>query len=225
MQQSDKDCLFCSKFGNEPKDSRHPYFDFVIWENENFVVVPAKGSFVTGYLIIITKKHLLSMANLPDNLLLELSQIKSHIRKILSRLFTRPVFFEHGDVCATEKAGGCIKHAHMHCLPLELDVFPRLMKSYKHSKIKSFEEIRKNGLENKSYIYFENQFQDKYILSQGKVAMPSQYLRRVIAEELDMPDEWDWNVAPFESNVRETLKIVNGTIIEDVDSPTLLVNS
>ena len=200
-------CVFCQKFDEKLSYMVHPIFDKIIWKNESFVLIPAKGSLVEGYLLIIPIKHYYSLADLPPNILSNLSKIKSIIRRILTEYFTRPIFFEHGALSQTNLAGSSIRHAHLHCVPFQVDLTHRLQLSHRLRRIDKFEDIANQLMINQSYIYFENQDQGKFIFDD--VSVPSQYLRRVIAEELGISDQWDYAIFPFEQKVISTLKVLD----------------
>lgn len=212
MDHNSIECTFCQKFDQELFHTLHPIFDKIIWDNKDFVIVPARGSLVEGYLLIFPKKHYHSLANLPHNLLSSLSKIKSAIRRMLATHFTDPIFFEHGAVCRTKRAGSSIEHAHLHCVPFEKDLVPRLQLLHRFTSIDKFEDIAKQSAKHQSYIYFENQNQEKFILDD--VSVPSQHLRRVIAEELGIPDRWDWTVFSFKQNVVSTLKVLDSARLD-----------
>jgi ATP adenylyltransferase len=197
-------CRFCEKFGHKSSSETHPVFDRILWENDRFLIVPAWGCLVEGYLLAITKKHYYSIANLPPAMLLELSEIKEAMRRTVTRWFTAPIFFEHGPVCKTNRAGSCIDHAHLHCVPVDFDLVPQLRSSHQVTKIEKLEDIAKQTLVDRSYIYFENQEQEKYILEGDSV--PSQYFRRIIARQLGIPDQWNWALFPFKKKAQATLK-------------------
>lgn len=202
MRDQRTDCAFCLKFGAAPAAPLHAVFDRPVLEGVDFVAVPAVGSLVEGYLLIIPRRHYLNIAEMPAEVLSEFARMKSTVRELLAAHFAPPLFFEHGMVCPTNAAGACVEHAHLHCLPLGADLTPRLAASHRLERIAGLHEVAGQGLLNQSYIYFENQREEKFIIRDP--AVPSQYLRRMIAEELGSPDSWDWAVFTFEENARKT---------------------
>jgi hypothetical protein len=130
--------------------------------------------------------------------------MKSEVRRLLTRHFDPPVFFEHGMVCSTNRVGACVDHAHLHGVPLRSDITRRLKASHELVQIEGLHDLRGQRRLNQSYLYFENQRQENFIIRDASV--PSQYLRRVIADELGLSDLWDWAAFPFEMNARATLR-------------------
>ncbi|GAI58450.1 unnamed protein product, partial [marine sediment metagenome] len=70
----------------------------IIAETENFVVLPSIGQIVEGYLLIVTKAHRGSMGCLSDVEIIELEGLMERTRFLLTRMYGRPLFFEHGVV-------------------------------------------------------------------------------------------------------------------------------
>lgn len=213
MSKESVNCHFCDIFGSSKNQISDPIFDKIIWSNNDFVIVPAKGALVEGYLLIITKEHHLCMAELSCQLLSDLSKIKSFIREILSKEFMPPIFFEHGPACQTDKGdkgGACIDHAHMHCVPFKTDIlpispsYPQLVKFENVVKLETYEDIKYQIMRNKSYLYYENQKMDKFLIFASSV--PSQFFRRLMAMEIGATYEWDWSVFTFRDNVISTLR-------------------
>ncbi len=198
-------CNFCTKFGDEQgKVKRHPVFDRIILETQDFVVVPAIGTIVEGYVLIVTKSHVTGMAYLSKEILLRLEDLKSQLRQLLSRSFTAPMFFEHGLVGGDRRVGSCIEHAHLHCVPLTASLLPRLELLHNLRSISSFDDLLELSTKNESYLYLESQDLTRHVLT--GVPIPSQYLRRLVAEEAGVPNQWDWAVWTFEKNARATLR-------------------
>lgn len=63
-----KTCCLCSiSVADAPRQS----WDNPVFESRNFVVVPSLGSLVEGWMLLLPKKHLLSMGALPEELVAE----------------------------------------------------------------------------------------------------------------------------------------------------------
>ena len=208
------DCSFCMKFGSNASGQLHHIFDKIICENENFVVVPARGSLVEGYLLIITRTHFRSMAHLSNALLLELEQLILKVTEIVTKHFGSPVIFEHGLVCEDVGVGSCIDHAHLHLVPVVGDILSQLKLVYKLRSIKTLREIAAQVRANESYLYFETQKRDRFVITRSTI--PSQYMRRLIATEIGLPDQWDWAVFDFEYNARATLEKLSDKCLTDM---------
>ena len=199
-------CDFCIKFSNEINlNQRHSVFDNVLWENNDFIIVPTRGCIVEGYLLIIPKHHYYGMASLPQDKIADLTKIKNQVRQYLTNHFTAPIFFEHGPICrTTNRAGSCLDHAHLHCVPVQHDFLKLLRNSHQLKALDNFEELAMESTMNRSYMYYENQGGLKFVFSD--INVPSQYMRRLIAKTIGIPNKWDWAVFPFEKHAQSTIK-------------------
>jgi diadenosine tetraphosphate (Ap4A) HIT family hydrolase len=205
-------CLFCDKFDIGASDKIHPIFDKIIWNNEDFVIVPAKGSLVEGYLLIIPRKHYHSMAHLPSKQMSDLARIKSAVRGRLETCFGNPIFFEHGPVCKTNPVGSCIDHAHLHCVPFKEDLVPIMQELYDLKRISKYCDIAEALTVDQSYMYYESQAEEQFVFFSTTV--PSQYFRKIIAVKLGIPYEWDWSSFEFEEKAASTLEKIQSFEID-----------
>jgi diadenosine tetraphosphate (Ap4A) HIT family hydrolase len=106
-------CIFCD-------------IDFadIISSYPNFYVKVGKAISTAGHVLIIPKKHFSCLAELPDELLLELDNIKHKVTRVVTEHFSRPFFIEYGIW------GQTVKHAHMHCIPIgNFDVLDENLKN------------------------------------------------------------------------------------------------
>jgi len=181
--------------------SKRKWYDFhIIVENKNFVVVPALGSIVPGYLLIVPKQHVLSMAKLSIDLLNELIDFSIRIEKLQSNYWGLPIIFEHGMCSKTESAGACINHAHWHMVPGNWDL---LSANLKYMQVPSFLNFAKNNKGNKPYLLFINKDKQSFIIEEEGI--PHQYFRRQLARLIGEAEKWDYVVYPFFENMKETL--------------------
>jgi len=163
----------------------------ILFESSNFVVFPSLGQIVEGYLIIATKNHYIGLGEIPTELVGELGKIKNKVKEVLSRFYVAPIFFEHGTVSENKKGGCCIEHAHLHAIPVSVDIFEDLTKNFKPIKISNFFSL-KNQFEKKvPYFYYENQKGERYLFELFNI-VPSQYLRQLVAVKINSKDKWDW---------------------------------
>ena len=94
-------------------------WDQVLLESENFSVVPSKGGFVEGWVMVVPKHHVLSMAQVAargtDD---ELRGLIARVSQKMTENFGPPTIFEHGAVSQKSTFGCGIDHAHLHFVPL-----------------------------------------------------------------------------------------------------------
>lgn len=178
----------CCPFGEELKNKKN-----VLLESENFFIVPALGQMgIEGYLLLCSKKHYIGVSSIPKNLEGELEEMIGRVKKSLKKIYnTEVVVFEHGPKTSCSKGGGCLDHAHLHIIPLKIDIIRYLSKIFKLKLIRSFTALKRVVKKtNTSYIYIESSAGKRYVIS-VEVPLPSQYLRRVIASLVGISC-WDW---------------------------------
>lgn len=194
-------CTLCNEIVRE--NSETPFQEIVgkqcleriLRVSENFVVLPAIGQIIEGYLLIVTKKHYISMGELPENHLVELNALMQEISAVLKKIYqSRAIFFEHGSVTCIGEGGSCIDHAHIHAVPIEVDLIPKIPPFYEVKKIESLGCLKEQVKKRIPYCFYQSVNNEKYVFD-GTV-VPSQFFRRLIAHEVESPDIWNWREFP-----------------------------
>lgn len=197
-------CLFCS-IAKQPSNHTKPE-DEILEETRCFYVKPALGHFVDGYTLIISKRHRRSLSYCSTSELSELEHLKQRVSNHLSSMYQQSlVIFEHGEVCPGLRAGCCIDHAHLHLIPCDVDPGHILEQQFRFELVDEFVSLRKCRQEYKSYIYYEKALSPRRVF-RVETGVPSQYLRRLICENLGHPEEWDWAVFPFRERIEKFKK-------------------
>ncbi|HLD58433.1 MAG TPA: hypothetical protein VI977_02215 [archaeon] len=190
------DCAYCAFVeGGADNFKGRNIGNRILFESKNFVVFPTIGQIVEGYLLIAPKKHFISIAAIPKSMFSELEKLQKKVRAVLEENYSTPLFFEHGPVSETKKGSCCITHAHLHAVPIELDIVRELEKKFKPKKILSLAELKKNFWKKKPYFFVETNSKERFAFSVPEIA-PSQYIRRIIAIRTGNPEKWDWHTAP-----------------------------
>jgi diadenosine tetraphosphate (Ap4A) HIT family hydrolase len=184
-------------------------------ESENFTVIPTIGQIVEGYLLIVSKDHYLSFGAVPEEQYEELERVKDQVRAVLAENYCTPLFFEHGAVSDARKGGCCIDHAHLHAVPVKADILPYLIEHFRAVPIESVRDLKRQHEKGQHYLFLEQQSGKKYIFDIPEV-IPSQFLRKVIAHEIDEPDKWDWKEYWGLDEMVRTLRKLRGKFKQDV---------
>ncbi len=195
-------CEFCTEFSRDgsiastlftvlfPKREHR-----VLFESPNFVIVPSLGQIVEGYLLIITKEHYPSMGHLPPQLYAELLWTIERTCDILRTQYgCSCVQFEHGPVNSRQRGPCCIDHAHLHLVPMDLDLVSTELQLARTSTAddypKNASEYIQAGL---PYLYVKAQNGGTHsAILMDASDLPSQYMRRILANAAGKPHEWDW---------------------------------
>ena len=87
-------CVFCEEFQCQSFILKNEDFgNRVLYETENFKVLPGLGHIMEGYLLIVSKDHYISVGELPGKLFKELVLNFFLISLISSTLTFLPSFF------------------------------------------------------------------------------------------------------------------------------------
>ncbi len=188
-----KDCKFCN-IENKKENT-------IIFESNNFYVVPSLGSFVPNYLLIISKRHIYSMSELNESEFKEYKNILKDFSKIYEEKFNRkPIVFEHGSAAKNGYSASSIVHAHCHIIDYNFKDEQKLISDLKLKEIK-LEEL-KNIKEN--YIFYISN-NGKYYISLDFPVI-SQLMRIKIAEEIGIKDKYNWKNDIFMENINITIE-------------------
>lgn len=175
-------CRFCL----QPDKER------ILYETDNFYVLVSLGPIVEGYLLIVTKAHIGACLNIPKELLPEFILLKEKVSKILINVYGSCIFYEHGKIGSSLTLNNSSKHcyhAHLHCIPVNVDLNSIIEKELSFQAFTSFDDAYLNMNNVKKYLYVENHRINIY---QSDKSLRKQYLRFKLAEALGKSEEWDW---------------------------------
>jgi diadenosine tetraphosphate (Ap4A) HIT family hydrolase len=191
-------CEFCKELNDNSNDATFSKIysglidSRIIFETDNFRVIPTLGQLFENSLLIISKAHVETMAELSEKYLTELEDLYSRIRNKLS-VFGNIVGFEHG--AYSENRGGCgIYHAHLHIVPLPhaINLFDFFKSEY--SKYHNLSRALINAKDLQEYLLIINEdlstgladiscHMDKY---------ESQFFRRELHRHFNLSGSWNW---------------------------------
>lgn len=195
------DCPFCSL--DTDRNFRSLVQNTVLLETKSFVVLPALGSFVDGYLIIATKNHLLNFTRLEDDQFREFRILHQNVTKVLRSHYGPIITFEHGNNQNLDRGGSCIDHAHVHLLPFGGDPWSIVGSPYAVKEIAPANQSREYD-----YLYLEADTGEARVY--GGSEFPRQYMRQRLCSILadGLQDKWDWSAYPFIEKVERTIRAV-----------------
>ncbi|MGA2086413.1 MAG: hypothetical protein ABSG60_12945 [Terracidiphilus sp.] len=199
-------CAFCSNsaFDDSPEDWNQP-----LLESRNFAVLPSLGALVEGWLLIVPKKHFISVGALPGALWSEFSALKSDVVHLSEELYGPVCVFEHGPSAEKHQVGCGVDHAHLHVVPTALDLtssvapFLPIGARWTDANLRNCRDAYERG---KDYLYLEDQARRGQMVVHQRLG--SQLFRRAIALEIGFDQEFNWREHPQFSNVRSTINTV-----------------
>lgn len=177
----------------------------VIYENENVFVTPDTAPVVKGHYLIVTHEHINSYGNADERIYASLEEAKKFL--ICNLYHTDNVlFWEHGAVIS-HSVGGCIDHAHMHAIPMPLDL---KIDNYLDSldfmnsprQVLDYASLRKVALSGQPYISYECGNGEKYFRCVNW--MPSQFFRLMISRYY--LQEYNWKLRYKDEKSQELFK-------------------
>lgn len=195
-------CLFCEII----KRKTNILYDHILYETENFCVITGLGAFIEGYLLILTKEHVLSIAELDSDKIKELESLKSLIKEAFRKIYNKQlIVFENG--CSGTIGGrfkNSIGHAHIHLMPINIneEIIHKIFKNIKYKTLQKIEDIL--FFKKEPYIYFETNDGSCY-LSTDLNDIERQHIRRIIAASIKI-DKYNWREYKYFDNCHKTIE-------------------
>jgi diadenosine tetraphosphate (Ap4A) HIT family hydrolase len=183
-------------------------FDQIVSEGPGVVVTPTLGMIVPGYLLMITVTHAINYGSLEAAVL---GEIEAYLRALLERLaplFGEYLIFEHGPAGDGQRHGhgGCIDHAHFHLIPVAERAGGRVLAALPFREIDGLSDLR--GATNQGYalLGLKNHF---FLATQTE--LPSQWIRRIVAESIATERHWDWGADFGYAELRNTIAAIQSS--------------
>jgi diadenosine tetraphosphate (Ap4A) HIT family hydrolase len=203
------ECVLCPEFVGRPdtdfhRRTSHRIPTRILVTRNGFTIVPDIAPMVTGHVLIATTAHQMAMSMLDQAMLEELDNTMTLTASILAESFHAPtIFFEHGPIDEFDRAGCCVDHAHMHALPVTVDVTPSLRKLYDEIPLHRLDELQRFAQQHQPYLFFQRTNGEK--LAYAPVYAVSQVIRRLICMELRLPGHSTWENAIDVTRIEQTL--------------------
>ena len=197
-------CVFCDEFEDGS--------DRVIWEDDEWVVLPGKGAFVPGYCLLLSVACVKSFSYLPSAQLRRADGVVERVRQVIADHYGRPVVVaEHGVDASCPYLGSacCTDHNHLHFFPLPKGVNPEeVEKMYVEmgGAARSHESLAELTGHAGAYLLL-SPTPGRYLIWQWDERFGKQYARRVVAG-LGGESRWDWRRHPFPENMQETVDVL-----------------
>lgn len=161
----------------------------IIYQSEKFMLIPSIGPLNDSHVMLVPKKHVNNFALLDQLEMQEANKILNDLANYYSKTYQKDlVFFESGAGLNIDHSGGCITHAHIHCVEFSAQF---------HTKI--FNEIELKNITNDCYINADTTYgyvwyrdinRTSYICNNP--LLPSQFLRYIYAESTKSTLRWNW---------------------------------
>jgi len=208
-------CPFCAEFEEDGLSTFASLMgqrlnSRVIYEDEQFVVMPPLGEFIEGGLLLLSRAHILSFAHLPAEHFARLERLVGVICQALSQRWgVSPLIFEHGPAPERSKGVCCVDHAHFNIFPAQVLVHPHLS-GRMHSPVVSLSELQRLRGAEFGYLFVQENNGERRVYDGCNV--PTQLVRRIITTELGMPERWHWRDYLGQDELMATFEALKGQI-------------
>lgn len=181
--------------------------DVAWFQDDHYAAFISQGAMVKGWTVIFPKKHELNMLEHYKDA--RFWTFLDAVNRKLSNLFGECVFFEHGSLCDTSVVGCGTYHAHVHVVPLNINL---QQASEAFDKTFDWQEVDISEFDNitNEYLLLSNIVPKM----EGKVSVTfplaptSQFFRRVIAKELGISTLYNYKIDKFLENGEESLRLI-----------------
>ena len=178
--------------------------DMDLYAEESIAVVPTKGSLVHGWVLIIPRRPVLSIAHLSDGEREDVVEILASVTHQISALARYVFYFEHGAATIFSVTGCGVDQAHVHVAPLDFNLIETV---HQYDAQGAWVEVDAKDpwatLNRARDYYLISDFESAYV--KYPLVKRSQFFRRAIAHGLGRPNEWDYRAHPNYENTRKTI--------------------
>lgn len=186
-------------------------WDQEILRTERFVALPSAGALVAGWTLIVPRRPMLNLSQTDALEREELNGIAALIANRLSKTDLEVYFFEHGSRVVGSLTGCGVDQAHLHIVPLPFDLIAAITKRAESGIVWRDAEDTAYPLDalptEGEYVALWSRSVRRPVI--GAVTKPvSQWVRRIIADELGIGAEWNYRNHPQPNRVRETLALL-----------------
>ena len=195
-----EECKFCNL-------DRSQVINTVFEETNHFIVIPALGDFVGGYVLIVSKKHLYNMNELSDIEKEEYFCLIQKYREMFINIYGKyPIIFEHGSMKDKASASSVV-HAHTHVVNYQFQDENNFIDQLNFECIDSFKYISHN----QSYIFYMSSDNCMYVTYDYPLV--SQLMRIMIAQDMGHYEQYDWKLYDYKENILDTIDNVQRYIL------------
>lgn len=207
VEPTDKNALL-DRFWRSPQTQVQPPHNQVLHETSSYIVTGTLGPLVPNWLIVWTKKNFLSFRDASEHDSVDCRTILGEL--LVDRLLERCIWFEHGPGHKKSLVGCGVTHAHFHILidpGFDLSEFKASATKLSKTEWTLSNCPIKNIPTTKDYHMFGDLAKRYQKIDTAKLG--SQFFRRVVAELVSKPNEWNYKHHPFFAVSQQFVEAVN----------------
>lgn len=196
-------CSFCERLVSGRSDAP---WDTTVAQTSEYTIVPTKGALVAGWLLVVSKRHVLCAGALDTGEFGDLQHAICVAKEIVERSFGPATVFEHGPRLTGTSLGCGIDHLHFHVAPLKFRLSEAVDSIFRGVTWKEVADIRFLGALHRKGIGYAmiHEPGSKMVWFPPRPGI-RQPLRRAIASRLGVPESFDYASYPHLPNVVRTL--------------------
>ena len=176
--------------------------NMILYKNSLTYIIPDFSPLALGHLLILPYKHIHGIANADDTTILDINRSISYVQDLYSD--GQGMFFEHGAIM-TSTAGSSVDHAHLHFLPILVDI--KLLLAEQNFDLKkiipigSLSELQMFSIQRQPYIYWRYFNGDGFAYPVKR--LKSQFLRTVIGKTINEFNDYNWHSDALTKRAKE----------------------
>jgi len=187
--------------------------DIDLANDSRWAVVPTLGSLVPGWLLLIPRTPVLSVARLGEVERRAAFNLASELSEHLIAFGPQRLLLEHGPNREESNVGCGVDQAHLHVVVTSSDLFGIVL----CDPDVHWEEVSVrdpwHGLSKRQEYYLISNFERSYVGFAAK--SQSQYFRRKIAQAIGKSDCWDYRSWPHYEHAQRTIQYFAGFTISE----------
>jgi diadenosine tetraphosphate (Ap4A) HIT family hydrolase len=173
----------------------------VVSENDAYVALVTIGPIARGHCLILPRAHRLSMSSDDERDRQLLTRLCRGLVSQMHAIYGRPaLLFEHGAPEGSDRRPCTVAHAHWHVVPTTIMPEQLLMAEY------SWQERTTPWVHAEREYLLVGDMRGRYWVTYPESPIPSQLLRRALAEHTGSLFAWDWRREPAVELALTTLR-------------------
>ncbi len=209
------DCEFCAQVRRKYTISNR-----ILYQSNRLTAWPSLGALTPGHILILPNQHFQGCLAMEEGHRMEMMQLVDACTRVLDGRYTGLLVGEHGNQVSGDPksrngdfAPTCVDHAHMHVIPVLAD-FHQALERYssvlgKPDLFLTREELQTRHLDLGEYQLLGDG-DDNWVLWTEPQNAGSQFIRKVSAELLGKPREYNWREFPNYQTIAETRDLLCG---------------
>lgn len=183
-------------------------YDHLLLQTHECVVGPTLGSIVPNWLLVVPRRPAVNFREWHTSSCIDPVRLIGEVLDELGTSRQRAIWFEHGP-CAEGSIVGCgVDHAHIHILIDAPFSFDELAAAATESARLAWRRSRASeayGSMPADASYLVAGSLSEAVLAEKVESAGSQFFRRIVAQLVGKPNEWNYRTHAHLENVRETL--------------------